>query len=134
MSHLNKTSKDILARAMAQEDITVQHSASAQTAAFDVQNRCLILPVWKDMDNAMYDMLVGHEVSHALHTPAQGWQDFVGNSGMRHMFVNVVEDARIERMIKSKFQAFAGTLLPLMRHFKNATSSKSPVRMFRRLL
>ena len=103
MSHLNKTSKDILARAMAQEDITVQHSASAQTAAFDVQNRCLILPVWKDMDNAMYDMLVGHEVSHALHTPAQGWQDFVGNSGMRHMFVNVVEDARIERMIKSKF-------------------------------
>ena len=88
---------------MAQEDITVQHSASAQTAAFDVQNRCLILPVWKDMDNAMYDMLVGHEVSHALHTPAQGWQDFVGNSGMRHMFVNVVEDARIERMIKAKF-------------------------------
>ena len=88
---------------MAQEDITVQHSASAQTAAFDVQNRCLILPVWKDMDNSMYDMLVGHEVSHALHTPAQGWQDFVGNSGMRHMFVNVVEDARIERMIKAKF-------------------------------
>ena len=104
MSHLVKTtSKDILARAMAQEDITVQHSASAQTAAFDVQNRCLILPVWKDMDNSMYDMLVGHEVSHALHTPAQGWQDFVGNSGMRHMFVNVVEDARIERMIKAKF-------------------------------
>ena len=81
----------------------MQHSASAQTAAFDVQNRCLILPVWKDMDNSMYDMLVGHEVSHALHTPAQGWQDFVGNSGMRHMFVNVVEDARIERMIKAKF-------------------------------
>ena len=114
MSHLktttvstsNKSSKDILARAMAQEDIYVEHSASAETAAFDVKNRRLILPMWKDMDDALYDMLVGHEVSHALNTPADGWQEFVGNgpkSSMRHMFVNVVEDARIERMIKAKF-------------------------------
>jgi len=99
-------SKDVLARCMATEDITVQHSASAQTAYFDTQNRVLCLPVWQDMDNSMYDMLVGHEVSHALHTPAQGWQDFVGEgkgAGMRHMFLNVVEDARIERKIKDKF-------------------------------
>ena len=91
---------------MATEDITVQHSASAQTAAFDTESRTLILPVWEDMDNAVYDMLVGHEVSHALHTPMEGWQDFIGDgpgARMRHMFVNVVEDARIERMIKDKF-------------------------------
>jgi len=91
---------------MATEDITVQHSASAQTAYFDTMNRVLCLPVWKDMDNSMYDMLVGHEVSHALNTPAEGWQEFVGKgkgAGMRHMFLNVVEDARIERMIKDKF-------------------------------
>jgi len=91
---------------MAQEDISVQHSAEAQTAYFDTQNRVLCLPVWQDMDHAMYDMLVGHEVSHALHTPADGWQEFVGegrNAPMRHMYLNVVEDARIERMIKDKF-------------------------------
>ncbi len=91
---------------MATEDITVQHSASAETAYFDTQNRVLVLPVWQDMDDAMYDMLVGHEVSHALHTPAEGWQEFVGQgpgSRMRHMFLNVVEDARIERMIKAQF-------------------------------
>ena len=106
VSTSNKSSKDILARAMAQEDIFVEHSASAETAAFDVQNRRLILPVWESMDDAMYDMLVGHEVSHALNTPADGWQEFVGTgpkSSVRHMFVNVVEDARIERMIKAKF-------------------------------
>ena len=91
---------------MATEDITVQHSASAQTAAFDTESRTLILPAWEDMDNAVYDMLVGHEVSHALHTPMTGWQDFIGDgpgARMRHMFVNVVEDARIERLIKDKF-------------------------------
>ena len=91
---------------MATEDITVQHSASAETAAFDTESRTLILPVWEDMDNAVYDMLVGHEVSHALHTPMEGWQDFIGDgpgARMRHMFCNVVEDARIERLIKDKF-------------------------------
>ena len=91
---------------MATEDITVQHSASAETAAFDTESRTLILPVWEDMDDSLYDMLVGHEVSHALHTPATGWQDFIGDgpgARMRHMFVNVVEDARIERLIKAKF-------------------------------
>ena len=106
MSHqmtVKTASKDILARCMASEDITVQHSSAAQTASFDTMNRVLTLPVWKDMDNAMYDMLVGHEVSHALHTPSKGWQDFVGNSGMKHMFLNVVEDARIERMIKAQY-------------------------------
>ena len=107
MSHglqtVKTASKDILARCMATEDISVQHSASAETAAFDTESRTLILPVWEDMDNAVYDMLVGHEVSHALHTPMDGWQDFIGEgpgSRMRHMFVNVVEDARIERLIK----------------------------------
>ena len=91
---------------MATEDITVRHSVSAETASFDTLNRVLTLPVWQDMDNALYDMLVGHEVSHALHTPADGWKTAVGEgplSRMRHMFVNVVEDARIERLIKAQF-------------------------------
>ena len=103
---VNRASKDILAKCMATEDLRVIHSADAETAYFDTENRVLCLPIWKDMSNSTYDMLVGHEVSHALHTPASGWQDFVGDgkgSRIRHMFLNIVEDARIERMIKSKF-------------------------------
>ena len=103
---INTASKDVLAKAMAMEGISVQHSVNAETAYFDTEGRVLVLPVWEDMTNDIYDMLVGHEVSHALHTPAVGWSDFVGKdklSGMRHQFLNVVEDARIERMIKDKF-------------------------------
>ena len=99
-------SKDILARCMATEDIIVEHRSDVPSAYFDTKNRVLGLPVWKDMDDSVYDMLVGHEVSHALHTPAEGWQDFVGKgkgSGVRHQFLNIVEDARIERLIKDKF-------------------------------
>ena len=103
---VNRATKDILAKCMATEDLRVIHDANAETAYFDTENRVLCLPVWKDMTNSTYDMLVGHEVSHALHTPKEGWQDFVGKgkgSRIRHMFINVVEDARIERMIKDKF-------------------------------
>ena len=103
---VNRATKDILAKCMAMEDLRVIHDATAETAYFDTENRVLCLPVWKDMTNSTYDMLVGHEVSHALHTPKEGWQDFVGKgrgSRIRHMFINVVEDARIERLIKDKF-------------------------------
>ena len=83
MTKIRTASKDILARAMAQEDITVEHRANAPSAYFDVKNRTLCLPVWKEMDNSVYDMLVGHEVSHALHTPADGWGEFVDGNGTR---------------------------------------------------
>ena len=103
---VNRATKDILAKCMATEDLRVIHDGNAETAYFDTLNRVLCLPIWEDMSNATYDMLVGHEVSHALHTPQSGWEDFVGDgkgSRIRHMFLNIVEDARIERMIKSKF-------------------------------
>ena len=73
---VNRATKDILAKCMAMEDLRVIHDANAETAYFDTKNRVLCLPIWKDMSNSTYDMLVGHEVSHALHTPMEGWQDF----------------------------------------------------------
>ena len=103
---IKTASKDILARLLASEDLIVEHSAQAETAYFDTQARRLVLPVWQDMDNFMYDMLCGHEVGHALYTPADGWQEFVGDgkgAGLRHMTLNICEDARIERMMKKKF-------------------------------
>ena len=66
---VNRESKNILAKCMATEDLRVIHDANAETAYFDTENRVLCLPVWEDMTNQMYDMLVGHEVSNAWHTP-----------------------------------------------------------------
>ena len=91
---------------MATEDIRVEHSGSAETASFDIKDRCLTLPIWKNMSNSMYDMLVAHEVSHALNTPFQEWEDArktVKNQGAFMQVANVVEDARIERMIKAQY-------------------------------
>jgi len=103
---VNKSSKSLLAKCMATEDIRVEHSGSAETASFDIKDRCLTLPIWKNMSNSMYDMLVAHEVSHALNTPFQEWEDArktVKNQGAFMQVANVVEDARIERMIKAQY-------------------------------
>jgi hypothetical protein len=51
----------LLAKLLAKEDITVQHG-NYSTAWFDVKNRILGLPNWKNMGKDVYDMLVGHEV------------------------------------------------------------------------
>lgn len=103
--------KTILAGLLATENLSVVHDPAAQTASFDLKNRVLTLPVWQDMSNSLYDMLVGHEVAHALHTPCEGWKSNIEELSSMHglpyalvqQYVNVVEDARIERLIKKQF-------------------------------
>ena len=91
--NVNTEAKGTLAKLLATENITVEHR-KVSTACFDVDKRLLILPIWKTASSAVYDLLVGHEVGHALYTPAE---DF-GNTPKD--FVNVLEDVRIEKMIK----------------------------------
>ena len=70
VSH-NHSAKSQLAKLLATENITVQHKPDAKTAWFDVKNRVLSLPVWREMSNDLYDLLVVHEVGHALDTPGR---------------------------------------------------------------
>ena len=100
---VNTTSKEILARLLSQENIDVTHDTVA-TASFDVLNRVLTLPMWDKMESFTYDHLVGHEVGHALYTPSEGWMDKVEERGQAFKgFLNVVEDARIEKLIQRRF-------------------------------
>ena len=97
--------KSQLAKLMATENLTVQHQ-KISTAKFDVKNRVLYLPIWQDMSSFLYDHLAGHEVGHALYTPAEGWHDAVVDTSKGRgykSFLNIVEDARIEKKVKRKF-------------------------------
>jgi hypothetical protein len=108
-----KESKSILAKLLASEDILVTHSKSASTAYFDLKNRELVCPTLKEMTGDIYDLFIGHEVSHALNTPPDGWHNAVNNDREFKTILNVVEDSRIERMIKVKYPG-------LKRSFSNA--------------
>ena len=101
---VNIDAKDRFARILATENIHVQHSVSASTASFNTQTRHLTLPKWREMTGQLYDMLVAHEVGHALYTPAD--IDSIYDIAERHGvdwgvvkdYVNIIEDARIERL------------------------------------
>jgi len=97
--------KTALAKLMATENLTVEHQ-KIQTAKFDPIKRVLYLPIWQDMNGFMYDLLTGHEVGHALYTPAEGWHDVASDTSKGRYyknFLNVVEDARIEKKVQRKY-------------------------------
>ena len=91
--------KGNLARLLATENLIVEHR-KIPTASFDVDRRVLTLPMWDNASGVVYDMLVGHEVGHALFTPNEDWRDV---ADCPKDFVNVIEDARIEKLMKRKF-------------------------------
>ena len=92
---VNQEVKGTLAKLLATENLTVEHRR-VSTASFDVNNRVLILPIWNTATNAIYDLLGGHEVGHALYTPNKPHD---GDRG----FVNVLEDVRIEKLMKRAY-------------------------------
>ena len=94
--------KGNLAKLLATENLIIEHKA-VDTASFDVQRRVLTLPQWETDSNYVYDMLVAHEVGHALHTPFRIWKKEDKYKNLPMDYVNVVEDARIERLMKQRF-------------------------------
>ncbi len=94
---VNHEVKGNLARLLATEDLVVEHK-NVSTASFNVDTRVLILPKWEKASSVVYDMLVGHEVGHALYTPNEDIP-----KSIPHQFVNVVEDARIEKLMKRRY-------------------------------
>jgi hypothetical protein len=92
---------DLSARLLATENLSVQR-APTRTASFDVKARVLTLPLWKDMTPEIEDMLVGHEVGHALYTTEEYFEPLKDNRKMMS-YLNVLEDVRIEKLIKRKY-------------------------------
>ena len=92
----------LLAKLLAEEDIHVVHRKQS-TAMFDVLNRELSLPIWKDMSKNIQDLMTLHEVGHALWTPLE-MMDKVKEQKISFSVVNVLEDVRIEKAIQLKYR------------------------------
>ena len=97
--------KSQLAKLLATEDLVVEHK-KCETAQFNVHTRVLTLPMWERASGQVYDMLVGHEVGHALYTPDNDWYK---DRKIPPQFVNVVEDVRIEKLMKRRYAGIAKT-------------------------
>ena len=102
--------KSTLAKLLSEEDINVVHK-QMETAYFNSKTRELGLPIWKDegMTKDIYDLMVCHEIGHALWTPL----DMLEKASVRklnHGVVNIIEDARIEGFVKTKYPGAIGVM------------------------
>ena len=97
--------KSQLAKLLATEDLVVEHK-KVETASFNIVSRVLTLPMWENTTEQVVDMLVSHEVGHALYTPNEEWyKEYKINPSV----VNVVEDARIEKLMKRRYDGITKT-------------------------
>ena len=135
---INKEAKSYLAKLLATENITVEHR-KVETAYFDLANRLLVVPIWKEMNNDILDMLLAHEIGHALYTPQDEWTAAVESKVAPHSYLNIVEDARIEKLIKRKYpglsQSFIKGYRDLIRNdfFKTADKNVNEMLLIDRL-
>jgi hypothetical protein len=97
--------KSQLAKLLATEDLVVENK-KVETACFNVHTRVLTLPMWEKASSTVYDLLVGHEVGHALYTPDENWLE---TCKVPPQFVNVVEDVRIEKLMKRRYAGLSKT-------------------------
>lgn len=103
-------SKSLLAKLMATENLTIEQK-NVQTAAFDVKNRVLTVPVLdKNISGYLYDLFMGHEVGHALYTPLSGMIEAY-EAKLPMSIMNVLEDSRIERKVKNKYPGIRSSFI-----------------------
>ena len=106
LTQVNYEVKGQLAKLLATEDLIIENR-KVSTASFDVGRRVLTLPMWEKASGTVYDLLVGHEVGHALYTPADNWM--VEYPDVPPSYVNVLEDVRIEKFMKQKYPGLSKT-------------------------
>lgn len=105
-----------VARLLSRENIIVTH-CEVPTASFDLKNRVMRLPLWKDFGKVVYDMLIAHEVGHALFDDFPLIEEYLKN---KNIFVippvlNIIDDIRIERRIQDKYPSLPKIFLAAYR-------------------
>lgn len=106
---ITKESKELFARLLASENFSIQYSNDAQPA-FNIKQRILKIPTWvttKDDIEQIFILL--HESAHAKWTDltifekAMAQFSDTNNQNRWKNIYNMVEDARIEKLLQQKF-------------------------------
>ena len=85
------------------KDIKLSYSQVASTASYDILTHEVILPMWDCLDEESTQALTSHEIGHAKFSDyeLEAFKDLFAR--YKDLF-NVVEDARIERLMKQEFK------------------------------
>ena len=110
-----------VARLLSRENITVTH-ANVPTACFDLRNRVMKLPLWKDFGKVVYDMLIAHEVGHAIFDDYPLVEKYLSDNNIKGIpdVLNVIDDIRIERLVQDKYPGLPKIFLAAYRTLVDA--------------
>lgn len=104
---------DKFASLLAEKQMNIVRSATAKTASIDLRTGSITIPFFSVEDKDMFLLFLSHEVSHALHTPIDWYaqhnrEDNSSKQSERllNICTNIVEDIRIEKLIRRKFPGF----------------------------
>ncbi len=123
---MNLEQKNLLYKLYSEEDVNIVRK-KVETASFNIKTRTITMPVFEDMTTSMEDTLGGHESAHAKYTPTD-WSfdpahkdnpDYIYVDSKLKSFVNVVEDARIERLMKQDYPGLAKVMIKGYKDFMN---------------
>lgn len=84
------------------KEISFKYSEEANTAYYDIEEKSVTVPTWKWMDPICKQAIVSHEIGHAKYTNYKK-SVFIELAEKYKDLFNIVEDARIERLMKKEY-------------------------------
>ena len=93
---------EVYSTVLASKGIRLVYSKDAATASYNLFTREIVLPVWDCLDEETTQALTSHEIGHAKFSTydVDNFQELANR--YKDLF-NVIEDARIERLMKKEF-------------------------------
>lgn len=112
LSHIDKFLKVISNNSR----LIIEYSHNAKTGVYTPALNKVVLPMYITKDKDLYLLMGSHEISHVLHTPSDFLENHDKNgdnivhgiklNSLLMNCINIVEDIRIERLIRNKFPGF----------------------------
>lgn len=99
---MNERSWEVYTQVLSKENLKLTYSNYAKTAYFNLENREVVIPTFDYMSDEVTQLLISHEVGHALHSN-YSTEDFNLYTERYGGLFNVVEDAHIENNLKKSF-------------------------------
>lgn len=109
---------DKFASLLAEKHMNIVRSSQCNTASISLETNTITIPFFSIKDKDTFLVMLSHEVSHALHTPKDWYanvhmgetENTIDNDRasvrLKRIILNIVEDIRIERLIRRKFPGF----------------------------
>ena len=101
---------EIYSKILSEKNIYLQYDNYASTASYDIENCMVTVPTFKFLNDTTTQLLVSHEIGHAKYSSysVEQVESYILKYG--DLF-NVVEDAYIERKMKSEYKGLNNIFL-----------------------